>query len=267
MSSAISGKNGRFYANADGLDNAETIWTTGAGSSIVSQITGKVGTYAVRSTTTAAGANVLLMYHDFASNNISTWTAVVFWVRSSVNTSAGDLQLLLDNTSACASPLESMNIPALTANTWTRVLLRFATPANLTAVISVGLKQVTDLADGTFDVDDVRVIRKVAETTEWSLTFTGDTVDVTSFDSSGWHENLATLKQWNATWNVLKTAAPMSEFGTEAVVAFEENDTVGRAWVGNLIINNANETISATGAAVAYSYSGIGTGELQAPVA
>jgi hypothetical protein len=78
------------------------------------------------------------------------------WIKASKNVAAGDLQFLLDDHASCASPLEAIDIPALTANTWTRVSIPFADPSALTAIISLGIKMVTDLGAFTLYVDDVR---------------------------------------------------------------------------------------------------------------
>jgi len=92
----------------------------------------------------AASAADILATDSFASKDISNRTHFEGWVWSDIATVAGDLQLLLDDTASCASPLESLNIPALTARTWLRLHIALANPELDTALISVGLKLITD---------------------------------------------------------------------------------------------------------------------------
>lgn len=99
----------------------------------------------------AAGAGTgLVAHHVIASINLTAVDSIGCWVRSSIALTAGDFKLLLDDTAACTSPLESIDIPAISANTWTWVSLPIVTPANLTAVVAVGLNQVVD--KGAFDL-------------------------------------------------------------------------------------------------------------------
>lgn len=120
----------------------------------------KVGTNSVKLTvaaTTTAGD--ILATEAIASMNLTAAYQIALWVKCSVATAAGDLQLLLDDTANCASPLETLNIPALTAGTWTRVALPLTTPANLTAVISVGLKYAVDIGACDIWLDDITAIK------------------------------------------------------------------------------------------------------------
>jgi len=70
----------------------------------------------------AAGASAGDIATDsISSKNISGYDYIEMWVKSTVATSAGNLKLLLDNTASCASPIETLNVPALSADTWTFV--------------------------------------------------------------------------------------------------------------------------------------------------
>lgn len=84
-------------------------------------------------------------------------THITMWIKSTVALSAGDLQLLLDDTGSCASPLESLNVPAVIANTWTRVYMPLADPGLLTSVISIGIKMVVDKGAFTLNLDDIAI--------------------------------------------------------------------------------------------------------------
>lgn len=90
-----------------------------------------------------------------SSLSLAGRTHISLWVKSSVATSNGDLQILLDDTANCASPLETLNIPALVANVWTKVYLTLANPHTDTAIVSVGLKLATDLGAQSVWLDDI----------------------------------------------------------------------------------------------------------------
>lgn len=155
----------KTQANAGELivDNCEdnpVAWVDGSGGDCtVSRETSivKVGSASVK-TIVAAGAGVeLLIYHNITSVDLSGYTTVSFWFYTTVALSASDFQFLIDNTAACASPLETINFPAVSASTWTKVNLTIATPSALTAVVSIGIKQAVDKGAMTFYIDNITV--------------------------------------------------------------------------------------------------------------
>jgi len=89
------------------------------------------------------------------SKNLTSYTHIGLWIKSDTSINSGVLQLMLDNTAACASPLETINIPALTINEWTWVVLDLSNPALLTAVISIGLKAASDPGAITVRLDRI----------------------------------------------------------------------------------------------------------------
>lgn len=119
----------------------------------------KVGTASAKfvvDATPAAGA--ILGSEAITSADLSGKYLIRLSIKSSVALSAGDLQLLLDDTANCASPLESLNIPAIPANQWKEVYLALSNPSLLTAIISIGIKQVVDVGAFSLWIDDVRAI-------------------------------------------------------------------------------------------------------------
>jgi hypothetical protein len=125
----------------------------------------KKGTHSAKlAVAIGATADELLSTNNFAAKNVALYTHIAFWLRSSVNLAAGDLQLLLDETAQCASPLETLNIPATLANTWTFHKLTLAAPASLTAIISIGIKQHVDKAAFDLYIDDVRALASQGKT-------------------------------------------------------------------------------------------------------
>ena len=103
---------------------------------------------------------------SITSKNLSGYDTIEMWGKSTVATSSGNLKLLLDDTASCGSPLETLSIPALSADTWTFVRLSLANPETDTAIISVGLEYDSDLGACTVWVDDISAVAN--DTAEWT---------------------------------------------------------------------------------------------------
>lgn len=260
----VAGKNGGVYGNALLVEDAEDAWTTGGAGRAVSTTAGKVGTNAARVTTTAIGATTLLQYEAIVKD-LTAYDAIYFWARSSLTTASGDLQLLLDESADCLSPEESLHIPALTANTWKQCFALMTDPSVLNSVVAVGLYQVVDLADGTFDIDDVEALAEIDGVRAWTLDYTVATLDVTDFASSGTRDILPGGSQWAGTFEGLKDGVPLS-IGSEVYLVLGESNTAYQGWVGKVVITGAHPNVSADGL-VTYSYDYEGTGDLQPPSA
>lgn len=102
---------------------------------------------------------------SITSKDISKYNYLEFWVKSTVATSAGNLKLHLDDHASCASPAESVSIPALTADTWTFVRDQIDNPELCSAIISVGLEYDADIGAVTVWLDDISVVRN--DTSYW----------------------------------------------------------------------------------------------------
>ena len=139
------------------VDNCDAAWT--AGSNVTASLDAsdkKEGTNSVKLAVAAgAGSSQILGYRAISSMSFAGKTTIGFWVKSDIAIAANDLQLRLDDTAALASPLESLNIPALVANQWTKVYLTLATPSADTAIISVWLYQVVDKGAFNIWIDDI----------------------------------------------------------------------------------------------------------------
>lgn len=90
----------------------------------------------------AAGA--LMATDVITSMDLTAAKYIVMWFRSDVALNAGDVQFLLDDTATCASPVKTYDMPAIQANTWTKVELAAGDMSGCGAIISVGFKQVVD---------------------------------------------------------------------------------------------------------------------------
>jgi len=102
---------------------------------------------------------------SITSKDISGYDYIEFWIKSTVATSAGNLKILLDDTASCASPIETLSVPALSADTWTFCRVALANPETDTAIISVGLEYDSDLGACTVWLDDISVVAN--STAKW----------------------------------------------------------------------------------------------------
>ncbi|MDH5664743.1 MAG: hypothetical protein OEY10_00395 [Nitrosopumilus sp.] len=250
------------------MEDCEDTWNeTVTGGVALSTTTGMDinGGSAVRATTTTVGATTILM-SEVVSLNLTAYHAVSFWIRSSVNTSAGDLRFQIDDTGSLASPLEDLLIPALTANVWKHCVLRLSDPSLLGSVISIGLYQQTDLADGTFDVDSVYALAETAGIGTWSIDYTVDAADTTDFQSDGVSEFIAGVSQWSGSFSGQKEGAPLSIGSIQYLALSEKYTTDTTLWSGQAVITGLAASTD-KGSPVTYDYSFQGTGPLEQPTA
>src|SRR5690606_28782419 len=75
------------------------------------------------------------------------------WIKSDINTAAGDVQLVIDESANCASPDETLDLPALTANTWYQPVLKMTDGSVLDAVVCVGINVATDNGAQVLTID------------------------------------------------------------------------------------------------------------------
>lgn len=166
---------GAFYAKAftKVVEDCEDAWDEQVVSGVTSEIdTGdkKEGAASVK-LTMADGAAVGVLASEVVALDLTNHRRITLWIKSSIITASGDLQLLLDEHADCASPLETLSLPALAADTWTAMTLTLATPANLGSIISVGLKQAVDLGVCIIHLDAIKAISSLLS--EWDGVMTG----------------------------------------------------------------------------------------------
>ena len=139
------------HATLQIVEDCEDAWDAQANVTATADADCKVGTKSSKLVVAdAAGAGVLLATEVVGSMDLSSYKHINLWIKSSVILASGDMQLLLDDSPTCASPIKSLDIPALSAATWTLVRLDLGDASGLTAVISVGMKQIND--KGAFDL-------------------------------------------------------------------------------------------------------------------
>ena len=161
------------------IEDCEDAWVASASVTATADSSVKLrGSNSSKLVIAAAFTTGLAAYENFSSLDLSAETGVHFWIYSTVATSAGNLQLLLDDTNGCGSPLETLDIPALAANTWTPVYVAYANAGALTAILSVGLNVAADLGAQTVYLDDIRSVNAFTGTSSnlFSVEYLNDTM-------------------------------------------------------------------------------------------
>ena len=200
------------------VEDCEDVWVASA--NVTCAVDGadyKIGTYSVKLTIADAFTTGLIAYEDFSSADLTDYDTIRFWFKSSVTLAAGAVQILLDDTSGCVSPKETLDLPAITADTWTYVSIALDDPTQLSAIISVGLNAVTDPGDGTiFRIDDVKVFD----------TFSGDTDDMYSIvvyqDSYVFTQGIENVKVWDMAASAVSTLTGTTNYKCKALAVLGE---------------------------------------------
>ena len=156
----LSGVYSRVYVESTVIHDATTEWDEAAAPANVTRTVDakdyKFGGASNRFAIAGGFTTGVVSSKAIASLDLSGYDYVEFWVKSTTATVAGDFTLLLDNTALVASALETLTIPALVADTWTFVRVALGNPELDTAIISVGLNAVNNIAANTIWVSDVR---------------------------------------------------------------------------------------------------------------
>lgn len=158
----------RRYMEYVDIDRADQVWSEAAVPVNVtrSQDTQDYKLGASLKFDVAAGFSTgLLSSKAIGSLNISKYDYVEFWIKSTVATAAGDLRVILDDTANCASATETLNVPALTADTWTYCRVALSNPESDTAIISVGLRYHVDIGACSIWINDIKAVKE--ETSVW----------------------------------------------------------------------------------------------------
>jgi len=103
---------------------------------------------------------------SISSLDISGYTHLEGWVKATTALAASDFNVLLDDTAACASPVETLAVPAVAADTWTFFRIELANPESDTAIVSVGIEYNANSGTNKVWFDDLRVVHN--DTAEWT---------------------------------------------------------------------------------------------------
>ena len=140
---------------------------------------------------------------SITSVNLSRYDYLEFWIKSTVATSAGNLKIHLDNATVTAdgNDLESLNVPALTANVWKHCRVSLGNPEKDTAIVSIGLEYDSDLGACTIYLDDIRAVKN-------------DTAVYTKLPRHLWRIDREGTSQGASTADLIFTDAGRTSIGT-----------------------------------------------------
>ena len=133
--------------DVDDCDDDGVAWADGSGGDVTparETSDKKDGSASVKLTVDAGAGVEILAYHNKAIGNLTAYDSVGFWFKTNVALDPADFQFLIDDTANCASPIETIDFPAVSADTWTWINLTLDDPSLLTAVASIGIKQAVD---------------------------------------------------------------------------------------------------------------------------
>jgi len=117
----------------------------------------KVGTYSARFVVGAdLAAGDLIASEVITSTDLSGYDYIKLWIKPSVDLGEDELRFLLDDTVLCASPLKTLALPAVQADTWTEVRMSLGDASGITAIISLGFELETERGGFEFLIDSVR---------------------------------------------------------------------------------------------------------------
>ena len=94
------------------------------------------------------------------SVDLTSYDSISLWIKSDVVTAAGQLQLIIDDSTGCGSASESIDLPVLTANKWKDVTVGISAGTPRSAIVCVGLSVATDLSIASstkINIDDIEV--------------------------------------------------------------------------------------------------------------
>lgn len=149
-----------IYTGGTLVEDCEDAWNevSPTGCTITAGTANKVvGTNCVKIAMAANAAAGIIASEAMSSTDLSGKNYLTCYIMCTKGVAAGALQLCIDDTAECASPVKSLDIPALEPGIMNYVILPLGTPGSgQDAIISVGLKMVTDLGACDIYIDQVQ---------------------------------------------------------------------------------------------------------------
>jgi flagellin FlaB len=165
------------------LSLANTAWTSASSTVVTSTVntTDKKEGSASANLSIADGFTTGLVAYANLSEplNLSAADSISVWAKYGTTTAAGDVELVLDDTSGCGSPLENIDLPVLVANVWKGITLAIADNDDMTAINCVGIFLTVDDGAQLLNIDGI-VAQGQATNLILTLTNTleGESIDV-----------------------------------------------------------------------------------------
>lgn len=163
-------------------DDCETTWTAPDANVTVADETGtgefKEGSTAQKISPDANFTTGILAYRDQVLGDKASYGVVRLWIKSSIALTVGQVEFVISNDAACATETESIDIPAMSADTWYLWFITIATPSSMSSVDSLGLKATADFGAAVLRIDDIHFVEVFSS----SLEYDADSTDVCSYD-------------------------------------------------------------------------------------
>ena len=143
------------------MDSGDDIWDDpGANLTLsIETIDKKEGTASSEILVEAAFTTGLIGSEDISPTiNLTSYDSIAFWMKSSIITTSGQFQLVIDDSPGCGSPVESIDLPVLAPNAWKDVTVGIGASTIRSSIACVGMSVTTDLStstDITVNLDDI----------------------------------------------------------------------------------------------------------------
>ncbi|MCD6165408.1 right-handed parallel beta-helix repeat-containing protein, partial [bacterium] len=138
------------------IDTCDSAWTASANvTSTTDTSDKKEGTASVKFEIDDAFTTGTIAYHTISSIDISEYSNIKYWIKTSSSKNYGVFKLILDDTSDCSSPLKEIDLPE-TRTFWENHYLNLGDTSGLTNITCVGIKAVSDPGAITIRIDDIK---------------------------------------------------------------------------------------------------------------
>ena len=139
------------------LSDAEIVWATLNNVTATVETTDKkAGEASVKLVIDATFTTGLAAYENMSpAVDLSSTDSYQIWVKSSIATDKGDIELLLSGTSGCTGTTTTMDLPALAADTWKLATMGVIDTFDRDATKCVGLNVAVDNAEQTVFLDKI----------------------------------------------------------------------------------------------------------------
>ena len=163
---------------------AESAWTAQTNVTATAEATDKKeGSYSAKLSIADAFTTGLAAYEVLdQALDLSSLDSIQLWVKSSVATSSGDIELAIYNNNGCTgTAVENVDLPALVANSWKFATVALSNNSSMTSVQCVGLNVASDNGTQTVYLDEIKAR---GQATSVILTVTnaieGEPIDLTA---------------------------------------------------------------------------------------
>lgn len=149
---------GAIIANVEDNLNSTTNWVAQSGACnsgfVADTVLFHEGSASLACRNASATNNTKFYRNLSVVEDWSAYTNVGFWIRTSVNLNSGQLKFQYDDTASLATAIGNINVPAITANTWTYVNLPLS--GGRSSIISLGFQIAGASAQtNNINIDDI----------------------------------------------------------------------------------------------------------------